>query len=182
MWAEMGMRARSELMSALLDRQQERAVLDGLLGDLRSGRGRALVVRGEAGVGKSALLEYVAGAAAGMRVARAAGAESEMELAFAGAPAAVSHPPAAICEPRLRHAQRLVGHLMRDAVLRPLGCDNPATATDCPSRPGPRGPPNALGHRVLSPTRRSPCTAGPVFARSSSPSAPALRRGGAGQH
>src|SRR5215831_2224145 len=71
-------------MSALLDRQRERAVLDGLLGDLRSGRGRALVVRGEAGVGKSALLDYLAGAAADMRVARAAGAESEMELAFAG--------------------------------------------------------------------------------------------------
>jgi len=71
-------------MPALLDRQRERAVLDRLLGDLRSGRGRALVVRGEAGVGKSALLEYVTGAATGMRVARTAGVESEMELAFAG--------------------------------------------------------------------------------------------------
>ena len=74
----------SEPVSALLDRDRERAALDGLLGDLRSGRGGALVVRGEAGVGKSALLEYVAGAAADMRVARAAGVESEMELAFAG--------------------------------------------------------------------------------------------------
>ena len=74
----------SEPMPALLDRERERAVLDGLLGDLRLGRGGALVVRGEAGVGKSALLEYVAGAAADMRVARAAGVESEMELAFAG--------------------------------------------------------------------------------------------------
>src|SRR5215831_2988129 len=77
------MRTRSEPMSALLDRQRERAVLDGLLKDLRSGRGRALVVRGEAGVGKSALLEYVTGAAADMRVARAVGVESEVELAFA---------------------------------------------------------------------------------------------------
>ena len=70
-------------MPTLLNREIERAVLDGLLEDLRSGRGRALVVGGEAGVGKSALLEYVAGAAADMRVARAVGVESEMELAFA---------------------------------------------------------------------------------------------------
>src|SRR5215469_11624594 len=80
----MGMRTRSEPAPALVDRQRERQALDGLLGDLRSGRGRALMVRGEAGVGKSALLEYAVGAAAGMRVARAAGVESEMELAFAG--------------------------------------------------------------------------------------------------
>ena len=71
-------------MPTLLNREAERAVLDDLLADLRSGRGRALVLRGEAGVGKSALLEYVTGAAADMRVARAAGVESEMELAFAG--------------------------------------------------------------------------------------------------
>ena len=74
----------SEPMPALLDRERERAALDGVLGDLRLGRGGALVVRGEPGVGKSALLEYVVGAAADMRVAKAAGVESEMELAFAG--------------------------------------------------------------------------------------------------
>jgi hypothetical protein len=79
----MGMRTRPEPKPALLDRQQERAALDGLLRDLRAGRGSALVVWGEAGVGKSALLEYVAWAAADMRVVRAAGVESEMELAFA---------------------------------------------------------------------------------------------------
>src|SRR5262252_9148176 len=78
------MHTRSEPAPALVDRQRERETLDGLLGDLRSGRGRALMVRGEAGVGKSALLEYAAGAAADIRVARAAGVESEMELAFAG--------------------------------------------------------------------------------------------------
>ena len=77
------MRTRSEPVPALLDRQRERAALDDLLEGLRSGCGRALVVRGEAGVGKSALLEYVVGAAAEMRVARAVGVESEMELAFA---------------------------------------------------------------------------------------------------
>jgi hypothetical protein len=68
----------------LLNRQRERAAVDGVLGDLRSGRGRALVLRGEAGVGKSALLEYLRDSAGDMRVARAAGVESEMELAFAG--------------------------------------------------------------------------------------------------
>jgi DNA-binding CsgD family transcriptional regulator len=67
----------------MLDRQQERTALDGLLSDLRSGRGRAVMVRGEAGVGKTALLEYTVAAAADMRVIRAAGVESEMELAFA---------------------------------------------------------------------------------------------------
>jgi hypothetical protein len=63
------------------------------------GAGAALVVRGEAGVGKSALLEYVAGAAADMRVARAAGVESEMELAFAGL-----HQ---VCAPLLDRVERL---------------------------------------------------------------------------
>lgn len=67
----------------LLNRQRERAELDGLLGDVRSGRGRALVLRGEAGVGKSALLRHTTGQATDMRVVRAVGAESEMELAFA---------------------------------------------------------------------------------------------------
>ncbi|MFG1855545.1 ATP-binding protein [Actinomadura geliboluensis] len=68
----------------LLDRHWERAELDGLLGDVRSGRGRALVLRGEAGVGKSALLRHTVGRAADMRVVRTVGTESEMELAFAG--------------------------------------------------------------------------------------------------
>jgi DNA-binding CsgD family transcriptional regulator len=77
----MGMRTRNG--PGLLNRLQERAALDGLLGDLRSGQGRALVLRGEAGVGKSALLEYMVGTAADMQVVRAAGVESEMELAFA---------------------------------------------------------------------------------------------------
>src|SRR5690242_1803833 len=77
------MRTGPEPAPSLLNRQQERATLDGLLGDVRSGRGRALVLRGEAGAGKSALLEYMIGAAADMQVVRAAGVESEMELAFA---------------------------------------------------------------------------------------------------
>jgi hypothetical protein len=48
------MRTPSEPMPAWLDRERERAALDGLLGDLRLGRGGALVVRGEAGTGNGA--------------------------------------------------------------------------------------------------------------------------------
>src|SRR5215468_6869932 len=106
------MRRRPEPISALLDRQRERAALDGLLEDLRSGRGRALVVRGEAGVGKSALLEHMAEAAADMRVARAAGAESEMELAFAGV-----HQ---LCAPLLDRLEGLPGP-QRDALRIAFG-------------------------------------------------------------
>jgi DNA-binding CsgD family transcriptional regulator len=68
----------------LRDRDAERATLDRLLDAVRRGEGRALVVHGEAGVGKSALLEYLAQTATGCRVVRAAGAEYEMELAYAG--------------------------------------------------------------------------------------------------
>jgi DNA-binding CsgD family transcriptional regulator len=58
-------------------------VLSGLVGDVRRGESRALVVRGEAGVGKTALLEYVSGQAQDATVVRAVGVESEMELAYA---------------------------------------------------------------------------------------------------
>src|SRR5579864_7150384 len=68
----------------LLDRHGERAVLDGVLDQARGGSSAVLVVRGEAGIGKTALLDYAAGRAAGFRVVRAWGVESEMELAFAG--------------------------------------------------------------------------------------------------
>src|SRR5580692_7680260 len=68
----------------LLDRLPERAALSGLLDAARAGRSGVLVVRGEPGIGKTALLEYAIESAAGLRVARVAGIESEMELAFAG--------------------------------------------------------------------------------------------------
>src|SRR5579863_1669705 len=70
--------------SALRDRRAECGVLDQLISAVRAGGSRVLVVRGEPGVGKSALLDYLAGRAAGCWVLRAAGVESEMELAFAG--------------------------------------------------------------------------------------------------
>ena len=67
----------------LLDRLPERAALSQLLDGARAGRSGVLVVRGEPGVGKTALLDWIIEAAAGLRVARLAGVESEMELAFA---------------------------------------------------------------------------------------------------
>src|ERR687894_162498 len=70
--------------SGLLGRRGEREVLDRLLAGVLAGRSHVLVVHGEAGVGKTALLDYLAGAATGCRVARASGVQSEMELAFAG--------------------------------------------------------------------------------------------------
>jgi len=68
----------------LLGRAGERQVLDRVLENVRGGQSAVLVVRGEAGVGKTALLRYCARQASGFRVARIAGVESEMELPFAG--------------------------------------------------------------------------------------------------
>ena len=68
----------------LRGRNRECDLLNQLLDSIRAGESRPLVVRGEAGVGKTALLDYLVEQAAGCRVTHAAGVESEMELAFAG--------------------------------------------------------------------------------------------------
>jgi len=68
----------------LLGRAGERQALDRLLANVRGGQSAVLVVRGEAGVGETALLHYCARQASGFQVARIAGVESEMELPFAG--------------------------------------------------------------------------------------------------
>src|SRR5271156_6464026 len=67
----------------LLDRLPERAEPSQLLNAARAGRSGVLVMRGEPGAGKTALLDWAIESAAGLRVARVAGVESEMELAFA---------------------------------------------------------------------------------------------------
>jgi DNA-binding CsgD family transcriptional regulator len=67
----------------LLGREREREVLDRLLDGVRGGRGGVSVVHGEAGVGKTALLDYAVEAARGFRIARTSGIEAEMELPFA---------------------------------------------------------------------------------------------------
>ncbi|MFI5707633.1 ATP-binding protein [Kribbella sp. NPDC051620] len=70
--------------SGLRGRRTECARLDQLVSGVRSGDGQVLIVRGEAGIGKSALLEYLVGRSDECQIARAAGVESEMELPFAG--------------------------------------------------------------------------------------------------
>jgi hypothetical protein len=85
----------------LRGRLDEQGFLDLLIGAVRAGESRALVLSGEAGVGKTALLDYVAGHAPGCRVVRATGVQSEMELAFAGLQQ--------LCKPLLDHLDRLPG-------------------------------------------------------------------------
>jgi hypothetical protein len=106
-------------------------VLDRLIEAVSAGESRALVVRGEPGVGKTALLDYAAWRAADCRVVRAAGVQSEMELAFAGL-----HQ---VCAPMLDRLERLPvpqrAACARDRVrLQPVGrCP---TVSARPGRPG----------------------------------------------
>ncbi|HEY5395826.1 MAG TPA: AAA family ATPase, partial [Trebonia sp.] len=83
----------------LAGRRDELSVLGGLVDAVREGESRVLVVRGEPGVGKTTLLEHVAGQEHGCQVARVAGVQSETELAFAGL-----HQ---LCAPMLGRAERL---------------------------------------------------------------------------
>ena len=67
-----------------LGRTSERDAIDRLLADVRGGQSAVLAIRGEAGIGKTALLQYVARQASGLRVERVTGVEAEMELPYAG--------------------------------------------------------------------------------------------------
>src|SRR5688572_27728142 len=67
-----------------MGRSAERSRLNRLIADAKHGQSRSLVLRGEAGIGKTALLDYAAGVADGMRVLRVVGVESEAEIPFAG--------------------------------------------------------------------------------------------------
>jgi DNA-binding CsgD family transcriptional regulator len=100
--------------AALTDRRPERGALDQLIGAVRAGESRALVMRGDPGVGKTVLLEYLAGRASGSgcRVVRVAGVQSEMELAFAGL-----HQ---LCAPLLDHFERIPAP-QRAALLTAFG-------------------------------------------------------------
>src|SRR6476620_2265205 len=98
--------------AGLTGRLSEREELDRFVAGVRAGEGRALVVRGEPGVGKTALLDYLAGRASGCLVARAAGVQSEVALAFAGL-----HQ---LCAPMLDHAESLPGP-QREALHTAFG-------------------------------------------------------------
>jgi DNA-binding CsgD family transcriptional regulator len=91
----------------LWGRKEQCAALDALLADVRAGRSRAMVVRGEAGMGKTALLSYAADTASDFQVARADGVESEMELPFAALQQ--------LCGPMMSKLDRLPGP-QRDAL------------------------------------------------------------------
>ncbi len=70
--------------SGFIGRATERSALDGLLETARDGQSGVLVLRGEAGIGKTALLRYAARQAAGFRIVQVVGVQAEMELPFAG--------------------------------------------------------------------------------------------------
>jgi DNA-binding CsgD family transcriptional regulator len=96
----------------LTGRRTECHALDLLVRAIRSEQSRVLVVHGEAGVGKTALLDYLNGQASGCRVLRAAGSQPDMELAFAGL-----HQ---LCAPMLKHLDALA-EPQRDALLTAFG-------------------------------------------------------------
>jgi DNA-binding CsgD family transcriptional regulator len=96
----------------LIDRAAERGTLDQFMAAVRAGDSQALVLSGEAGVGKSALLDYLAERASGCRVLRAAGVQSEMELPFAAL-----HQ---LCSPMLNGLQGIPAP-QRDAVRTAFG-------------------------------------------------------------
>ena len=71
-------------MREMLGRRAERAELDGLLGAARQGNSGALVLRGDAGIGKTSLLDFAVTTAGDFEVVRIDGFESERDLAYAG--------------------------------------------------------------------------------------------------
>jgi DNA-binding CsgD family transcriptional regulator len=101
----------------LRGRRNERHALDRQLQQVRAGESSVLVLRGEAGIGKTALLDYTADRASGWRIVRVGGVDSEMELAFAGL-----HQ---ICGPMLDGLDRLPGP-QRDALRVAFGLQDGA--------------------------------------------------------
>jgi DNA-binding CsgD family transcriptional regulator len=91
--------AAPDPLASLRGRAEECARLDVLVEDIRQGESRSLVLRGEAGIGKTALLEYLIASTSDLIVLRAVGVESEMELGYASL-----HQ---LCAPVLKQLERL---------------------------------------------------------------------------
>jgi DNA-binding CsgD family transcriptional regulator len=98
--------------NGLRGRARECALLDDLLGAIRRGESRSLILVGEAGIGKTALLDYLVTSASDLTVVRATGVESEMELPFAAL-----HQ---LCAPMLESLERLPP-AQRDALQTTFG-------------------------------------------------------------
>jgi DNA-binding CsgD family transcriptional regulator len=107
--------ADRDLSRELLGRHGECETLDRLLRTVRAGESQVLVLRGEAGIGKTVLLDYLVGQASGWHVVQAAGVQAEMELAFAGL-----HQ---LCVPLLAGLEALPGP-QRDALREAFGLQN----------------------------------------------------------
>jgi predicted ATPase len=104
----------------LIGRESECALLEDLLDRARVGRSGSLVVRGEAGIGKTALLEHAVGRAEGMTVSRALGVESEAELQFSAL--------LEVCWPLRDHLEEISDH--QAEVLRAALGLGPAESHD----------------------------------------------------
>ncbi|MFE9428332.1 AAA family ATPase [Kitasatospora sp. NPDC006697] len=96
----------------LLGRTREMAALESLLREVGDGRSRVLVLRGEAGVGKTALLDHLAEQAAHLRTVRAAGVEAESDFAYSALQR--------LCAPLLPHLDQLPA-VQRDALRVAFG-------------------------------------------------------------
>ncbi|MDQ1031176.1 DNA-binding CsgD family transcriptional regulator [Streptomyces umbrinus] len=104
--------ARDGAGSELIGRQDECQLLEGLLAQVRAGQSGVLVLRGEAGIGKTELLNHLLDRATGCHIVRAAGVQSEMELSYAGL-----HQ---LCAPLLSHLDGLP-EPQRDALRTAFG-------------------------------------------------------------
>ena len=113
--------------TGLRGRGSECALLDDLVSAIRRGESRSLVLRGEAGIGKTALLEYLIASASDLTVVRAVGVESDMELAFASL-----HQ---LCGPLLDRLERLPAPQRRRFEIV-FGLSAGACAGSVPGRPG----------------------------------------------
>jgi hypothetical protein len=123
---------------SLLGRQRERAALSQLLFDVRSGRSRAQVPRGEPGIGKTTLLEDLCTRADDVVLIRGAGVESEAELAFAGLHQMFSQ--------MIREKLDLLPDPQRDAIRIAFGESSAGPPKPVSSRSG--GPESAGGYRA----------------------------------